>query len=777
MLQLTENEEKFAIEFCKYYNEYGSNIPYAYWRYLGNFREKLGISIGRGAEITNYIEENGYKDLVIKIDETKKEEQWQLILESLNSEDYDNDTYQNLVDNWIEYYAETDVEYMVCYYRKALGWETEYNILFEIRKETSFEESEKYDKAIENANEESIRNIDKAIDLLDEENFDFWYCTLITFKSKRLHEKGKHLEAVKLAIKALPFACDNDEKEYAKWQISGKPKDSDNIIYHLGYGIEGRSIEERIKGYESLDLYEYDKSSSIEDNYDMLELCGLSFSADIKSIKNEMYSLANRPYHERQFIFTVLDLNHIGGCYDNTDTIQYIFAMDELPKNISFPIGHPQPNTLYYAHPLRPVYLPFENAQTSLFHERIQELCRLFQCLGATQITARCIKGEKISQSAITSYDFDLEGGYKVINGAASFSRRGNENANRIERTEMFLEQNFTPKKYPYCPEDLLWTLNDPEVQTFIHQRLEGSLLSFTKRVSSFETSSLTQNQINNVKLAFQSLIANLSINHTTSEDISFNSINETEWELNVEFKPMDEFDISTIENDKIKLPDNTYLLMPIDRFCPIYSMGIGITGTLLKDISKGNKVIIGDNTSIFKSEIKDIMLDFKSVEKAKSGDKNVTLFLSGVTSTNIWPGMNIYLEDITINEFKNKTNISLSDRNYRNLTENEEKYKEEILFCLEENNSISEEDRRYLERKRKKFNISEERAKEIEQNILPSLNDNEKEYLETFKEMSNDGIITERCRRLLEREREILGISRTRANEIEKLITDKNNL
>ena len=341
----------------------------------------------------------------------------------------------------------------------------------------------------------------------------------------------------------------------------------------------------------------------------------------------------------------------------------------------------------------------------------------------------------------------------------------------------MFLEQNFTPKKYPYCPEDLLWTLNDPEVQTFIHQRLEGSLLSFTKRVSSFETSSLTQNQINNVKLAFQSLIANLSINHTTSEDISFNSINETEWELNVEFKPMDEFDISTIENDKIKLPDNTYLLMPIDRFCPIYSMGIGITGTLLKDISKGNKVIIGDNTSIFKSEIKDIMLDFKSVEKAKSGDKNVTLFLSGVTSTNIWPGMNIYLENITINEFKNKTNISLSDRNYRNLTENEEKYKEEILFCLEENNSISEEDRRYLERKRKKFNISEERAKEIEQNILPSLNDNEKEYLETFKEMSNDGIITERCRRLLEREREILGISRTRANEIEKLITDKNNL
>jgi len=74
------------------------------------------------------------------------------------------------------------------------------------------------------------------------------------------------------------------------------------------------------------------------------------------------------------------------------------------------------------------------------------------------------------------------------------------------------------------------------------------------------------------------------------------------------------------------------------------------------------------------------------------------------------------------------------------------------------------------LERKRKKFNISEDRAKEIERELIPSLNEDEKEYLETFKEFSST-TITDRIRRLLERERESLNISKERAEEIEKMV------
>lgn len=103
-------------------------------------------------------------------------------------------------------------------------------------------------------------------------------------------------------------------------------------------------------------------------------------------------------------------------------------------------------------------------------------------------------------------------------------------------------------------------------------------------------------------------------------------------------------------------------------------------------------------------------------------------------------------------------------------LSPEEEKYKEEVLFCLEDGGSISDDDRKYLERKRNKFGISPERAAEIESMCKPQLTENEQEYLETFKEMTSDGEISDRMRRLLGRERESLGISQERAEELERL-------
>ena len=105
-------------------------------------------------------------------------------------------------------------------------------------------------------------------------------------------------------------------------------------------------------------------------------------------------------------------------------------------------------------------------------------------------------------------------------------------------------------------------------------------------------------------------------------------------------------------------------------------------------------------------------------------------------------------------------------------LSEVEMKYKEEVMFCLEEEGVISNDDRKYLERKRLKLGISEERAAGIEKMCIPQLTENEQEYVGLFREMSAEGEISERKRRLLERERESLGISPERAQELEKLQT-----
>lgn len=737
-------------------------------------------------ELSNYISSKVSK-YVNKFDgteekewERQKKDRFEIIKESLSADDIDNNTFQRMIDDWQDNYSSSDLDNLVVFYYKAVRWQQEYDLLFNYRKDNSSdlldEEREELDLSIDKANEEALTNVNRAVDCLDEETTESWICTLYNIKARCLHNMDKHLDAVRTAIIGLEYACDNDEKEVAKWEISGKHcEDCDDLIQFAGYGIEGRTKEERIASLMKCDSFEPDVNSSDEENTDMLALCCLFTSESIERIMNGNDTLAKIPYHNRQFIFTVRDLDHIGGCYDETDTIQYVFAIDELPKNISFPIGHPQPNTLYYAHPLRLAYLPFENAQILLFHERIQEMCRLFQCLGATKITARCLKGEKVSESVMISNGFDTEAGYKVIDGSFAYSGKDRMTRNLDNRNEMFLEQTFSPKKYPYCPDDLLWALNDPEIQTFIHQRLEGSLLSFSKRVSSFETSNLSQNRINDVQVAFQNLIMKVSANYSSSEDTTFSSITETEWELNVQFKPMEEFDIATMQQERVKLPSKESVLMAVDNFCPIGdggSLGVGIVGTLLKNVKKGDKVFIGNKKSAFKSEVKGIIVSFKLVNEGREGDKHVILLLKGVTLTNIRVGMNIYLNaaDIVSSAFQQKAlNEVVEANDIVALTDNEEKYKEEVLFCIEDCGSISSDDRRYLERKRNRWNISEERAREIENQCIPSFTDDEKEYIETFKEMCQNSEISSRIRRLLERERESLGISKERADELEK--------
>ena len=105
--------------------------------------------------------------------------------------------------------------------------------------------------------------------------------------------------------------------------------------------------------------------------------------------------------------------------------------------------------------------------------------------------------------------------------------------------------------------------------------------------------------------------------------------------------------------------------------------------------------------------------------------------------------------------------------------TSKENQLKEEILFMLEDDGVIDDKERRILNRLGDKLGISLEKAKEIENKILSigELNNNEKEYLEEFKEFLNDGEITEKERRILNRFATRLEITNERVIEIENSI------
>ena len=70
---------------------------------------------------------------------------------------------------------------------------------------------------------------------------------------------------------------------------------------------------------------------------------------------------SNIPFHDRQFVFvTKAGSDSISGCVDEDDIIKYVFTIDQLPKELAFPVGHPQQNTLYVASPVKKVPM-FEN--------------------------------------------------------------------------------------------------------------------------------------------------------------------------------------------------------------------------------------------------------------------------------------------------------------------------------------------------------------------------------------------------------------------------------
>lgn len=127
------------------------------------------------------------------------------------------------------------------------------------------------------------------------------------------------------------------------------------------------------------------------------------------------------------------------------------------------------------------------------------------------------------------------------------------------------------------------------------------------------------------------------------------------------------------------------------------------------------------------------------------------------------------YIENnLSGNVTSNDTGGEESDTDY---SSSEQEYIEEIKYCLEEDEEISPRERRLLEKLRIKLGITEERAKELEESLLaPALSDEEKEYLEEYKECAADGEITAKERRLLDKLRKMLGISEERAKELETL-------
>ena len=103
--------------------------------------------------------------------------------------------------------------------------------------------------------------------------------------------------------------------------------------------------------------------------------------------------------------------------------------------------------------------------------------------------------------------------------------------------------------------------------------------------------------------------------------------------------------------------------------------------------------------------------------------------------------------------------------------SDNEQEYIETLKEIIADDGEITDRERRLLEKLRTKLGISESRAKELEDALAnPSLTAEEQEYLDEYKSIAADGEITDKERKLLDKIRKMSGISEGRAREIEKM-------
>ena len=87
--------------------------------------------------------------------------------------------------------------------------------------------------------------------------------------------------------------------------------------------------------------------------------------------------------------------------------------------------------------------------------------------------------------------------------------------------------------------------------QTLVKQRLNGNILSYVEHVSSIETTTVSSNQLMSLKGSFEYLFAKASGSYDAKTDKTFSKTEEIEWEIDMKFKPLQDFDNAYVTNSQ----------------------------------------------------------------------------------------------------------------------------------------------------------------------------------------------------------------------------------
>lgn len=511
-----------------------------------------------------------------------------------------------------------------------------------------------------------------------------------TLKANSLNEINKFEEALRCLKSSLHLFYLENGDDINKWNTDVKK-----------WYANAKYIESRI--YENLQIQEQALWSCQEAlNIDCLDL---NTRESIKEKRDVIYTkylneFVKIEYSSRKVIFIDSELP--------SSKPNHVVPLRRANLNcLTFPPSHPVVGHLYVGHPFREeLYFPLEDYENHLFKSQVMELSWLLQCLGAEKIKTEHIVGSSIFTSQDdkrtqdtmnnSSVSSDLGVGINKIQNDTNVgkaqkinteqnSQTSNEVAKRIN-----IDRTLKPIYKPYIPNDLIWYEHNEIWQSIAKQRLEGGggRESQDIQLSTKDVEVVTDSERKNIEKEFELLVkakgsnkivklqteVNKSqhTNETSETTTNLKKNGTTEIRIYFEFAPIEELTVDPPSLD-LKEPKSQPETVEIPEFNGIED----------------------DYIEFFKDTVEDGIIEDSSRKILER--RRVKLGIS---------------ED-RAHELENLV-LGRSDH-----TQEEKSYIEEVEFCLEDGNELGEAERKILNRKREKLNISVERAQELEKIIL----------------------------------------------------------
>ena len=367
------------------------------------------------------------------------------------------------------------------------------------------------------------------------------------------------------------------------------------------------------------------------------------------------------PYKERKYIMLVED-SKIKNCAVSGITI---FKSSNVPDCINFYDNMPLNNELYVGHPYNPsVYIPYNQAEDILFQDKIQEFCYILQQLGAEEITITSLKGRKINETNNKKEELEVAANAgRFCNASLNIDSSTSNLMDRTSHEQYDVKYVYDPIDMPKVPSETIWYQNQPKWQRLAQSRIDGNTLEYTECISSKLTFFTSSSEKEDIKAKLKVLMANIEGRSYEEEEKQLREETETIWKVSVKFRS-------------------------------------------------------------------------KKLLQEKSQSRNT------ISST---------------------------------LTYKEKEFLNEVRFCIEDDGIIDNSEQIFLNKTREKLGLTEERAKELQESLLkPQFTENEKEYINALSELMIDGQIPESAQRIIERYRKLYEVSSQRAEELELYINIK---